>query len=81
MAFNIARASIPEKETNYLAFTDANQAPDSFMGFVKLLAESYLAGALTTNPVMYLDVLHEFWTTVVVRTNMNDNSLSLSLWW
>ncbi|KAL8155708.1 hypothetical protein AgCh_000928 [Apium graveolens] len=43
LAQNVARASIPEKGTNYLAFTDANQAPDSFKGFVKLLSESYLA--------------------------------------
>ena len=60
MAQNSGRATIPEKGTNFLAFTDANQAPDSFKGFVKFLSESYLAGALTVNPVLYLDILHEF---------------------
>ncbi|KAL8088302.1 hypothetical protein AgCh_038183 [Apium graveolens] len=77
MALNIVKATIPEKGTNYLAFTDTNQAPDNFKGFVKFLFESYIAGALTVNPVLYLDVLHEFWTTIMVRTVMNDNSVSL----
>ncbi|KAL8134084.1 hypothetical protein AgCh_009232 [Apium graveolens] len=71
------KAVIPEKGTNYIAFTDVNQAPDSFKGFVKFLFESYLAGALTANPVLYLDVLHKFWTTAVVRTVMLDNSVFL----
>ena len=65
MAQNNVRATIPEKGTNYITFTDANQAPDSFKGFVKFLSEFYIAGALTANIVLYLDVLHEFWKTAV----------------
>ena len=77
MAQNNVRATIPEKGTNFIAFADANQAPDSFKGFVKFLSESYIAGALTANPVLYLDMLHEFWTTAVVRTVVNDNTGSM----
>ncbi|KAL8131777.1 hypothetical protein AgCh_007632 [Apium graveolens] len=77
MTLNNVRAVIPEKGTNYIAFTDANQAPDSFKGFIKFLSESYLAGALTANPILYLDVLHEFWNTAMLRTVMNDNFVSL----
>ena len=73
MAQKHVRATILEKGTNYIAFTDANQAPDSFKGFVKFLSESYIAGALTANPVLYMDVLHEFWTSAVFRTVVNDN--------
>ena len=73
MVQNIIRASIPEKGTNLIAFLDANQAPDSFKEFAKLLSESYLAGALTANPVMYLDVLRQFWTTAISRTVVNEN--------
>ena len=39
--------------------------------------ESYLVRDLTTNPILYLDVLHELWTTVVVRTVVHDNSVSI----
>ena len=49
MEQNNVRATIPEKGTNFIAFTDANQAPGSFKGFVKFLSESYIAGALTVN--------------------------------
>ena len=60
MAQNNVRAIILEKGTNFIAFLDANQAPGSFKGFVKFISESYIAGALTANPVLYMDVLHEF---------------------
>ena len=60
MASNIVRAFIPKEGTNYLAFTDANRAPDSFKSFVKFLSETYFADALTENPITYLDVLSDF---------------------
>ena len=77
MAQNIVRAIIPEKGTNFIAFLDANQAPDSFKGFVKFLSESYIAGALTASPVLYLDVLHEFWTSAITRTIVLENVTSM----
>ncbi|KAL8091618.1 hypothetical protein AgCh_034031 [Apium graveolens] len=77
MAQYIVRAIIPEKGTNFIAFLDANQAPDSFKGFVKFLSESYIAGALTASPVLYLDVFHEFWTSAITRTVVLEHVTSM----
>ncbi|XP_074332124.1 uncharacterized protein LOC141668956 [Apium graveolens] len=52
---------------------DGYESEDSYSHEVDLDSP----GALTTNPVLYLDILHEFWTTAMVRTVMNDNSVSL----
>ncbi|KAL8095267.1 hypothetical protein AgCh_036648 [Apium graveolens] len=43
MTSNTVRVAVPKEGTNYLAFTDPNQAPESFKGFVKFLSETYLA--------------------------------------
>ncbi|XP_074342728.1 benzyl alcohol O-benzoyltransferase-like [Apium graveolens] len=56
MAANNIAPFIPNK-TNFLAFLDANQAPETFKSFVKFLSETYFVGALTANPVLYWDVL------------------------
>ena len=72
MAANNIVPFIP-KETNFLAFLDANQAPEIFQCFVKFLSESYFVGALTVNPVLYLDVLGDFWNTATTRTIVHEN--------
>ncbi|KAL8116495.1 hypothetical protein AgCh_022855 [Apium graveolens] len=73
MPSNKVTPFIPKKGTNYITFTDANQAPDSFKSFVKFLSETYFPGALTSNPVLYLDILSDFWNTAVVRTVVHEN--------
>ncbi|KAL1824142.1 hypothetical protein ACET3Z_010920 [Daucus carota] len=63
------------KSNNFAYVADAPRK--SFKGFVKFLSESYLAGALNANPILYLDVLHQFWTTAVCTTVVQDAVTSL----
>ncbi|XP_074336861.1 protein neprosin-like [Apium graveolens] len=68
MASNTVRVVIPKYGTNYLAFTYVNQYPSSFKSFLKFLPKTYFVSALTANPILYMDVLNEFWNSTVVRT-------------
>ena len=44
------------------------EAPNAnYKCFVKFLAESYISGALTANPILYLDLLEQFWASAVVE--------------
>ena len=61
------------KKTIFFAFLDANQAPEVFQYFVKFLSEAYFVGAPTANPVLYLDVLGDFWNTTTTRTVVHEN--------
>ena len=40
---------------------------------MKFLSETYFAGALTTNPILYLDVLSNFWNKPLVRIVVHEN--------
>ena len=75
MAANNLVPFIP-KETNFLAFLDVNQAPEAFQCFVKFLSETYFVGTLTANPILYLDILGDFWNSAVARTVIHEDQSS-----
>lgn len=66
----------PKECTNFLAITDPALATDQFKCFVQLLRNSYVSTALTADPVLYMDVLSEFWTSDVLTYEEKDNSTS-----
>ncbi|XP_074351678.1 uncharacterized protein LOC141690812 [Apium graveolens] len=75
---------IPQRETeDKVAWTGAsNGVYSAKSGYrywydVNFGAADIPQRALTVNPVLYLDVLHAFWTTAVMRTVMHDDVVSL----
>ena len=63
----MAQYTVPQT-TNYIAITNDVEAPNAnYKCFVKFLAESCISGALTANPIIYLDLLEQFWASAVVE--------------
>ncbi|KAK1360215.1 hypothetical protein POM88_044689 [Heracleum sosnowskyi] len=62
MAPKVQNYIIPDT-TNVLAIPSDAEASPGYKCFVKFVSDSYLRGALFTNPTLYQDVLEAFWST------------------
>lgn len=54
---------LPKNETNFLALTNLSLVVNQFKCFVQILGTSYISVALTSNHVLYIDILDEFWNS------------------
>lgn len=67
--------------TNFVAISSDVEAPNAnYKCFVKWLNESYIKTALTSNLVLYLDMLEQFWDSATVEVNsLEDGTVTYTI--